>query len=227
MQTKTVTQEMREKLNAPLPDEAVKAHPTKTYLSSIKAIYVTERLNDVFGVGSWRIKVEEAKVGEKGMVVVKVIFEIPEYGIYLECFGGNDNGGDTSKNFDLGDAYKGATTDALTKIGSWLEIGIDVFKGKHGAKQPQPKQQTQPKPQPQQQQPSPKPKTKLTEAHKKEWQALNEKGGSFEKGKVSDAMIAYNNNIQAITKKGVKIAQVQEFYDLEPEVLEHYQMLAK
>jgi hypothetical protein len=29
----------------------------------------------------------------------------------------------------LGDAYKGAATDALTKIGSYLEIGIDVFKG--------------------------------------------------------------------------------------------------
>jgi len=88
---------------------------------------------------------------------------------------------------------------------------------------PQPQQ---PKP-PKNQQPSPKPKTKLTEAHKKEWQALNEKGSLFEKGKVSDVMIAYNNNIQAITKKGVTIAQVQEHYDLEPEVLEHYQMLAK
>jgi hypothetical protein len=126
---KKVTEDMRKKLREPLPQGAVKQHPTKTYLSSIKAIYVTERLNDVFGVGSWRTKLEHIKTTETGMVVVKTTFEIPEYGIYYECYGGNDNGGENSKNFDLGDAFKGATTDALTKIGSFLEIGIDVFKG--------------------------------------------------------------------------------------------------
>lgn len=130
METKNVTQEMRAKLREPLPDGAVKPHPTKTYLSSIKAIYVTERMNDVFGVGSWSTKLEHVTTSENGMVVVKTTFEIKEYGIYYECYGGNDNGGENSKNFDLGDAFKGATTDAITKIGSFLEIGIDVFKGK-------------------------------------------------------------------------------------------------
>lgn len=125
-----ITQEMREKLKAPLPPEAITQHPTKTYLSSIKAIYVVERMNDVFGVGGWRYKVEKVSENGGGMVVVKVIYEIPEYDVYFESFGGNDNGGENNKNFDLGDAYKGATTDALTKIGSYLEIGIDVFKGK-------------------------------------------------------------------------------------------------
>lgn len=124
-----VTTEMRQALRMPLPKDAVKQHPTKTFLSSIKAIYVTERLNDVFGVGSWQIKVNHVTTTDKSMVVVKVEFSIPEYGIYFECYGGNDNGGENSRNFDLGDAYKGATTDALTKIGSYLEIGIDVFKG--------------------------------------------------------------------------------------------------
>ena len=132
-----VTKEMREALRMPLPVGAVTKHPTKTFLSSIKAIYVTERLNDVFGVGSWQIKVNHVTTTEKSMVVVKVEFSIPEYGIYFECYGGNDNGGENSKNFDLGDAYKGATTDALTKIGSYLEIGIDVFKGLNTAPAPQ------------------------------------------------------------------------------------------
>ena len=135
-----VTKEMREALRMPLPVGAVTKHPTKTFLSSIKAIYVTERLNDVFGVGSWQIKVNHVTTTEKSMVVVKVEFSIPEYGIYFECYGGNDNGGENSKNFDLGDAYKGATTDALTKIGSYLEIGIDVFKGL-GNTAPAPQQQ--------------------------------------------------------------------------------------
>lgn len=125
-----ITKEMRDALRKPLPAEAVKPHPTKPYLSSIKAIYVTERLSDVFGVGAWRTKISNEIVHDAGMVTVKVTLEIPEYGIYYESYGGNDNGGETSKNFDLGDAYKGATTDAMTKIGSWLEVGIDVFKGK-------------------------------------------------------------------------------------------------
>ncbi len=105
-----------------LPDEAVSQHPTKKFLSSIKSIYVTERLNEVFGVGSWRVETEIVERSER-MVVVKLRFSIPEYGIYYECFGGNDNA-------DLGDACKGATTDALTKVCSWLGIGAEVFKGR-------------------------------------------------------------------------------------------------
>jgi hypothetical protein len=34
----------------------------------------------------------------------------------------------------LGDAFKGATTDGLTKICSYLGIGIDVFRGKQFSK---------------------------------------------------------------------------------------------
>lgn len=125
--------ELRQKLSAPLPDKAITPHPTKTYLKTIKAIYVTERLTEVFGVGKWSTKISVEHTNfETGMIVVKVVFEVKERDIYYECFGGNDNGGAKSKGFDLGDAYKGATTDALTKIGSYLGVGIDVYKGKHG-----------------------------------------------------------------------------------------------
>lgn len=121
---------LTEQLKKPLPEKAIKQHPTKTYLSSIKAVYVTERLTDVFGVGGWKTKVEEVSVNkDNGMVVVKVTLEIPKIDAYYESYGGNDNGGSNNKNFDLGDAFKGATTDAITKIGSYLGIGIDVFKG--------------------------------------------------------------------------------------------------
>jgi hypothetical protein len=147
MEAKKITEAMREQLGAPLPPEAVSPHPTKKFLSSIKSIYVTERLNEVFGVGSWKLFTEYIEKVDK-MVVVKVTFRIPEYNIDYECFGGNDNA-------DLGDAYKGATTDALTKIASWLGIGREVFKGEAGKAQPKP----QPQAQPQQQA---KPKKKLT-----------------------------------------------------------------
>lgn len=124
MEIKTLTAEKQAQLVRPLPQEAVTPHPTKTYLSSIKSIYVTERLNEVFGVGSWRVEVDKVDQANK-MVVVKVRLTIPAYGIDYECYGGNDNA-------DLGDAYKGATTDALTKIASWLGIGQEVFKGNAG-----------------------------------------------------------------------------------------------
>lgn len=140
---KSLTQDQLDLIKKPLDPVAIKQHPTKTYLSSIKAIYVTERMNEVFGVGAWKTKVETVSHDPaNGMVVVKVTYEVPEYGIYYECFGGNDNGGSNSKNFDLGDAYKGATTDAITKIGSYLGIGIDVFKGL--ANKPQQKEPNKP-----------------------------------------------------------------------------------
>ena len=116
-------------LKSPIPPEAVKPHPTKNYLSSIKAIYVVERLNEVFGLGGWFATNEVVKEEGK-MIVVKSTFNAPEYGIMIpDIFGGNDNP-------DLGDAYKGACTDALTKIGSYLYIGMDVYKGLNGENKP-------------------------------------------------------------------------------------------
>ena len=127
-------EQLKAELYASLPSEAIKPHPTKTFLSTIKPIYVTDRLNEVFGIGGWQLRTENVLVYDNGTVVNKVIFTVPEYDIYYECFGGNDNGGQTSKGFDLGDAFKGATTDGLTKICSYLGIGIDVFRGKQSAK---------------------------------------------------------------------------------------------
>jgi hypothetical protein len=133
METKQLSDEQLKKLKKPLPKEAIKPHPTQTYLSTIKVIYVVERLNEVFGLGGWFIENKvvdrQAKTLEtkKGpiptiMVVVESVFTAPAYGIRIPMYGGNDN-------VDLGDAHKGACTDALSKIGSYLFIGMDVYKG--------------------------------------------------------------------------------------------------
>ncbi len=122
MEKKVLTLTQIELLKKPLPKEAISPHPTKSYLSTIKAIYVVERLNEVFGTGAWTIRGEKIIEATEKMVVIESKFEAPEYGIILWAFGGNDNA-------DRGDAYKGAVTDALTKIGSFLGIGMDVFKG--------------------------------------------------------------------------------------------------
>lgn len=119
-----------ELINKPLPKEAIKPHPTKSYLSTIKAIYVTERLNEVFGIGGWSLKTELIKIDPrttaKGKIeydsLLKTIFEVSKYNIYYECIAG-------SSNEDMGDATKGGTTDAITKICSYLGIGMNVFKG--------------------------------------------------------------------------------------------------
>lgn len=110
-----------ETLKKPLPNEAISQHPTKKYLSTIKAIYVVERFNDAFGLGGWRIHNQIERV-EGAMIVIKSVFTASDWGIRIEAYGGNDNQ-------DLGDAYKGACTDALTKIGSYLYVGMDVYKG--------------------------------------------------------------------------------------------------
>lgn len=206
METKQITTEMYEALKKPLPDEAVKPHPTKTFLSSIKAIYVTERFNDVFGCGAWGIRVEHVTTTEKSMVVVKVTFEVPEYGVYYESFGGNDNGGENSKNFDLGDAYKGATTDAITKIGSYLGVGIDVFKGK----------QTTPK----NQGTTTNNQQTTTIAHQndaeKKWLNKMDDGKNFTK--------EWLNVIEAINKKKItSIKEIEEHYKISKEVRETLQ----
>ena len=134
-----LTAEQLAKIAEPLSPEAISAHPTRTGMSTIKGIFVTERLNEVFGVGEWIVKtkllapisviVKTTSSGRERTeytALSKTILEIPSAGIYYECIA-------SSTNDDMGDAAKGATTDAITKIASWIGIGIDVYKGKHGA----------------------------------------------------------------------------------------------
>jgi hypothetical protein len=126
-----IPQELIDKLKQPLPSDAVKANedPKKRGMSSIKSIFITERLNEVFGLGQWFQvdkfveKVAKPEGSGKGdSIVLKSILIVPKYGIYFEAYGGNDN-------YDPGDAYKGAATDALTKMAAFMFVGMDVFKG--------------------------------------------------------------------------------------------------
>jgi hypothetical protein len=113
--------DIRNLLLAPLPPEALKQHPTRSYLTTINAIYVTERFNDVFGIDGWKFRTEIVK--DDGKWVVVQVFFVAE-SIERSAFGGNDNE-------DVGDRYKGAVTDALTKIGSMLGVGSHVWKNEN------------------------------------------------------------------------------------------------
>jgi hypothetical protein len=136
---KPLSPEQLAKIAEPLPPEAIAAHPRMAGLSTIKGIFVTERLNQIFGVGAWVVKTDlsspittvhtTTNAGRERIeytAVAKTIFTVPANDIYYECIA-------SSTNSDPGDAAKGATTDAITKIASWIGIGIDVYKGKHGA----------------------------------------------------------------------------------------------
>lgn len=129
------------KLYEKLPDWAIKPHPTKSNMTVIHPMAVVDRLNEVFGIGSWNTKVEYIKSyewlqnvkqtdsnpeGKRKVFTAcsRVILDIPEYDIHLEQFGG-------STNDDEGDALKGSATDGLTKIASYLGIGAEIYKG-HG-----------------------------------------------------------------------------------------------
>lgn len=126
-----IPQQLIDDLKRPLPMDAVKENtdPKKKGMSSIKSIFITERLNEVFGLGQWFQvdkfveKVAKPEGSGKGdSIVIKSILVVPKYGIYFEAYGGNDN-------YDPGDAYKGACTDALTKMAAFMYVGMDVFKG--------------------------------------------------------------------------------------------------
>jgi hypothetical protein len=127
MEHKGITDEMREKLRAPFPEDAYRAHPTKTFLTTLKAMYVTERLNDVFGVGRWHIEPEVIERTDN-YVLIKGVFMSLDYEVSsIIQYGGHST---TGTNVEIADGYKSALTDCMSKIASYLEVGIDMFKGK-------------------------------------------------------------------------------------------------
>lgn len=126
---KEITSEQKTQLSQPIPEWALKKHPTKTYLTVIHPMSVIERLNQVFGVGTWHFKTEFIscdEVDQKSrmayMSAVRGILTIPDYNIHIEQYGG-------STNDDKGDALKGGATDALTKCASYLGVGESIYKG--------------------------------------------------------------------------------------------------
>ena len=121
-----ITDEIRKKLREPFPKEAHGTVASKTYLTSIKAMYVIERLNDVFGIGRWTYESEVIKE-QSEQVLIRGQLMILDYDCFIPAqFGSHKI---TGKGVELADGYKSAITDGITKSASYIEIGIDVFKG--------------------------------------------------------------------------------------------------
>lgn len=112
-------------LTAPFPAEALSTDNSRGFaLTSIKAQYLVERLNEAVGVGNWRhIGTYEKLEGHDDILFMgKLVIWSKE--------GANEQLGVGSSNSKkLGDAYKGAKTDSLSKCGSLFGLGNAVFKG--------------------------------------------------------------------------------------------------
>jgi len=118
-----LTKEMIEKLRAPFPPEALEVLTYGAKLTTIKAMYVIERLNDVFGTGRWIHHHKIISVGKDVIALGRL--EILDYDVIVpEQYGGMSGAN--------ADSYKGAVTNSLSKCASYLGVGIDVFKGNIG-----------------------------------------------------------------------------------------------
>lgn len=119
---------LRKELRKPFPKEAIRAVPGGAKLTSVKSMYVIERLNDVFGLCGWELVYEVAHQDEEEVVVHGCI-TIPEYGLSTPMqYGGEARRIKTyTKSWE--NTYKGAVTSLIGKCASFLEVGIDVFKG--------------------------------------------------------------------------------------------------
>lgn len=121
-----------DQLKAPFEKEALKPDKSRwnakenkgIILTSITPQYIVDRLNIVFGIYGWDFQGTHEKVNEgvlfHGELTIK-----------------EDNKSRTVKNTgfcllkkNLGDMYKSASTDCLSKCASYIGVGDDVFKGK-------------------------------------------------------------------------------------------------
>jgi len=148
LSTQVLPLEMRQKLEAALPQGAVTIGGAGRGLSSIRPIFVTERLNDVFGMGGWQYTITnsvayngketgQSAKQQKNMVLEEQINHVVVFGelrVFAHAFGSTgpdlvfpSMGGST--NADIGDMFKGALSDGLTKAAAtYLGVGAYVYK---------------------------------------------------------------------------------------------------
>ena len=123
---------------------AVSAKPGAGNLSSIKPIWVTQILNEAFGIDGWSFIAHIiplntpdkpfylTEVSDKGyktyVVMTKVQLLIKPNG---EFTGWEGEVIASSSNSDLGDASKGAISDCLGKLASMLGVGAMVYRGQY------------------------------------------------------------------------------------------------
>ena len=129
------------KLKEDFPPEALSTDSSRGFeLTSIKAMYVIDRLNDVFGPLGWGYGFTDP-IEKEGEQIVKVTLIIPDTGGEKPHTITHYGGKKVIRN-NVTDAYKSAITDGLTKCASILGIGHKVFKGQVHVPKDKPSQPT-------------------------------------------------------------------------------------
>jgi hypothetical protein len=119
--------ELYEKLTKPFPAEALTSDTSRGFaLTSIKAQYVVERLNKVFGADGWEAKPQVLFNDKESGCGVQLSL-VARYPGLLPIARHVISGSKAKK--DPGDLLKSAMTDALCKAASHLGIGNEVYKG--------------------------------------------------------------------------------------------------
>jgi hypothetical protein len=127
-----------EGLKKDFPQEALKADVSRgrgNPFTSVGAQYIIERFNEVLGVDGWQFTGDFEKVDDGvlffGTLGIRMHAPSPSM-----VEGVIDNGwhfvegvGFSAMKRNLGDTYKGARTDALSKAASLLGVANEVFKG--------------------------------------------------------------------------------------------------
>lgn len=114
-----------EALIAPFPPEAYSVDSSRGFdLTSLKAQYVVERLNEVFGLGNWNLEGSYEHVENGVLFHGSLIAAVNLRKLEVQ------NVGYAALKKNMGDVYKGARTDCLSKCASWLGLGNDIYKGK-------------------------------------------------------------------------------------------------
>jgi hypothetical protein len=121
-----LTPDQISKINEDFPPEALSKDTSRGFeLTSIKAAFVIERLNDVFGHLGWCYRFTDP-MNHDGEFVTQVTLIIKDEDIDHEI---KQFGGKKMVKTNVTDAMKSAVTDGLTKCASILGIGHKVFKG--------------------------------------------------------------------------------------------------
>jgi len=93
-------------------------------LTYVETVNYIDRLNEIFGLHwSWELTeqgADEVGVWSRGRLTI----EIDGKTVVKEAYGGND------KNGEIGDALKGASSDALKKACSLLGMGLYMYRDK-------------------------------------------------------------------------------------------------
>jgi hypothetical protein len=132
-----MSNEIYKKLTADFPQEALKADVSRgagNPFTSVGAQYIVERLNEVLGVDGWSFTGDFERADEGVLYFGNLAIRMN--GEPKNPITGTDGVwhvvegvGFSAIKRNLGDTYKSARTDALSKAASMLGVANEVFKG--------------------------------------------------------------------------------------------------